>query len=128
MRAAVFLTFCSGTLLKWKSATAAALTTMPAGARFSNTFSRISAAVRTGISSTPGGGGFGQRIAHLAAGTVGDVAHRVEGLLGGAGGDQHGLAFQVLPSARFALNGFHDGRGGGQPAGAGHAARQVDAV
>ena len=44
MRAAVFLTFWVGTLLKWKSATAAALITIPAGPRFSMTFSRISAA------------------------------------------------------------------------------------
>ena len=117
IRAAVFLTFCVGTLARWKSATAAALITMPAASRCSNTASRISAAVRTGTTSTPRGrsrctgpetrmtraprgrGGFGQRVAHLAAGAVGDVAHRVERLLRGPGGDQHGLAFQVAAPA-----------------------------
>ena len=92
---------------------------MLAGARCSITWSRISTAVRTGITSTPRGGGrctgpgnqhhagaarrggFGQRVAHLAAGAVGDVAHRVERLLRGPGGDQHGLAFQVAASAQL---------------------------
>ncbi len=74
------------------------------------------------------GGGFGQRVAHLAAGTVGDVAHRVERLLGGAGGDQHGFAFQVAAPARFALDGLGDGLRIGQAARAGHAAGQVAAL
>ena len=36
---------------------------------------------------TPGGGGFGDGVAHLAGGVVGEVAHRVQGLLSGTGGD-----------------------------------------
>ncbi len=36
-----------------------------------------------------------QRVAHFAARTIGEIAHRVERLLRGPGGDQHRLAFQV---------------------------------
>ncbi len=44
-----------------------------------------------------------QRVAHLAAGAVRDVADRVDRLLRGAGGDQHGFAFQVAAFADFEL-------------------------
>ena len=71
------------------------------------------AAVRTGIISTRAGGAsetgpetritrrrvsrsLSQRVAHLSAGAVGDVAHRVERFLRGPGRDQNGLAFQVM--------------------------------
>ena len=43
-----------------------------------------------------GGGGLCDGVAHLAGGVVGEVAHRVQGLLGGTGGDQHPQAFHVL--------------------------------
>ena len=38
--------------------------------------------------------------AHLAAGQVGDAAHRVDGLEGGPSGDQHALAGQTLWAGR----------------------------
>ena len=41
-------------------------------------------------------GGFGQRIAHLAGGMVGQVAHRVQRFLGGAGGHRHPQALHIL--------------------------------
>ncbi len=42
------------------------------------------------------GGGARDRKTHLAAGVVGDAAHRVDGLEGGPGGDQHRAAGQQL--------------------------------
>ncbi len=147
MRAAVFLTFWSGTLLRWKSATAAALMTMPAEVQVLHHLRRaFRRAVRTWMTSTPrgggrwtgpetridagaaGGGGFGQRVAHLAAGAIGDVADRVERFLGGAGGDQHGLAFEIAALVGGAFDGGGDGFGIGQASGAGHAAGQIAAV
>ena len=52
--------------------------------------------------------GFGQRIAHLAAGAVGDVAHRVERLLRGPGGDQEGFALEVPSRCRRLGHRFDD--------------------
>ena len=91
---------------------------MVASARCSITALRISTAVWTRITVTPCGcgklhragnqnhtratlgRGFGECVAHLAAGAVGDEAHRVERLLRGAGGDQNGFAFEILGGAR----------------------------
>ncbi len=47
------------------------------------------------------GGRFGQRITHLAAGTVGNEAHRIERLLRGTGGDENSLAFQIARCAKL---------------------------
>ncbi len=52
----------------------------------------------------PRRGLFGQRVSHLAAGPVGDVAHRVQRLLRRSGGDQHRLAFQILRTASLDLD------------------------
>jgi hypothetical protein len=85
-------------------------------------------AVRTAISFTPcGGGGLGQGIAHLAAGAVGDVAHRVERLLRGTGRHQHRFALQVAwPQQTRDVRG-DDFRVRQTPR-AGHAAGQVAAA
>ncbi len=75
-----------------------------------------------------GGRGFGERVAHLAAGAIGDVAHRIERLLGGAGRNQHGLALQVAALVGGAFDRSGDGFGVSQTSGAGHPAGEVSAA
>ena len=73
-------------------------------------------------------GGFGQGISHLAAGTVADEAHRIDRLVGWSGGDENGLAFQVLLDAQHGERGFDDLFGFGETSGADHAAREISAA
>ncbi len=70
----------------------------------------------------------GQRVAHFSAGTVGEVAHGVERLLGGPGGDERHFAFQVVARHGRALDGGGDGFGIGEPSRADHPASQVAAL
>jgi len=108
--------------------------------------SRISTAVCTPINSAPGGGdrchgpadqdyprtarhrSFRERIAHLAAGAIGDVAHRVERLLRGTGGDQYGLTIQIVGTTALAFDRGGDRLGIRQPAGTDHPAGQISAI
>ena len=52
----------------------------------------------------PAGGGPGDGVAHPAGGVVGEIAHRVQRLPGGAGGDQHPQARHVLGVAHGVLH------------------------
>ena len=54
-------------------------------------------------------GGVGQRVAHLARRAIGQIANRVEVFARGAGGDQHGLAREVVANAKHCLNRAGDG-------------------
>jgi hypothetical protein len=69
--------------------------------------------------------GFGQGVAHLAAGAVAEEADGVESLAGAAGGDQDDLACQVVEAAKGAEDGVGDGLGLGHAACAHHAAGQL---
>ncbi len=98
---------------------------------------------RTGTQSTPSGilqirgaadenyaraatmRGFGERVAHFAGGAIGEEADRVEVFAGGTGGDENRLSGEIVTQAEDFANFFYDGFGGGQAAGAGHAAGQV---
>ena len=51
-----------------------------------------------------GGGGPGNGVAHAPGGVVGEIAHRIQRLLGGAGGDQNPQALHVPPVAYGVLH------------------------
>jgi len=70
---------------------------------------------RTGIQR-----GLGQGVALLAGGAVGQVAHRVQGLLRPAGGDDHAPATQAAPAAKHAPDVADQRRGFRQPPPADH--------
>ena len=57
---------------------------------------------------TPEHGRVGDGIAHFAAGMVGEIAHRVERLLGGAGGDENPKALKILLTGENGLNSVID--------------------
>ena len=67
----------------------------------------------------------GDGVAHLTGGVVGEVAHRIQGLLGGAGGDQHMAALQVVGQSQAAENVVHQLLGLRHPPGAHRSAGQV---
>ena len=45
-------------------------------------------------------GGIGQRVAHAAGGAIGQIANRVEIFASGPGGDEHGLAREIVADAQ----------------------------
>ena len=69
--------------------------------------------------------GFGQRVAHLAAGAVAEEADGVESLARAAGGDEHDFAGQIVAAAKSAEDRAGDGLGLGHAARAHHAAGQL---
>src|ERR1039458_3848528 len=75
-------------------------------------------------------GGFGEGVAHLAAGAVAEKADGVDGLAGASGGDEDGLAVKVLcgRGLQGGEHGLGDGVDVGEAAGAGHAAGEVAAA
>ena len=109
-----FLILCSSSCAGRQSATAAVATKMSCAGAAGSTASNICCALVTSMRRTPRGvgrctgpatsvtcgaglgGGARDREAHLAAAQVGDAAHRVDGLEGRAGGDQHAAAGQQL--------------------------------
>ena len=52
----------------------------------------------------PEHGRVGDGIAHFAAGMVGEIAHRIQGLLGGAGGDENPKALKILLTGENGLD------------------------
>ena len=58
--------------------------------------------------------GFGNGIAHFAAGPIADETHGINGFLSWAGGDQHNIAFQILWAEQQAGNFLSNGDGFGQ--------------
>ena len=70
-------------------------------------------------------GGFGQGVAHFAAGAVADEANRIEGLARAAGGDQNDFASQIVAAAQRGEHRVGDGLRLGHAAGADHAAGQI---
>ena len=71
---------------------------------------------------------FGERVSHLAAGAIAEIAHRIDGLVGRSGGDEHGLAREVLRDAEALQRGRDDLFRFGQTSRADHAAGQISAA
>ena len=71
---------------------------------------------------------FRQRVAHLAAGAVAEIAHRIDRLMRRSSRNQHRLARQVLRNAKALQRRGDDVLGIGQSSSADHAARQIPAV
>src|ERR1019366_4931435 len=75
-------------------------------------------------------GGFRERVAHLAAGTVAEEADRVDRLAGASGGDEDGFAGEVLLGslAEHGEDRLGDGLDVGEAARAGHSTSEIGAV
>ena len=130
-----FLIFCSPALATRQSATAAAKMPISAGSA-SSTAASMSRALSTCTVVTPGGigqvdragdqrharaglcRGFRDGVALLAGGAVGDVAHRIDGLVRRPGRDDHMLAGKRSRRRQQALDGRRDLQRLGHAAGA----------
>ena len=69
--------------------------------------------------------GFGESVAHFAGRAIGEEADRIEVFARGAGGDEHRLSGEIVAQAEDFANFLRDGFGGGEAAGARHAAGEV---
>ena len=70
-------------------------------------------------------GGFGEGVAHASAGTVGEIADRVDLFARGTGGDENRFAGKILRRAERFEDGGDDGVIFGEASGTGHAAGEV---
>ena len=69
--------------------------------------------------------GFGEGVAHFAAGTIAEEADGIEGFAGASGGDEHDFAGEIVATAEGVEHGVGDGFGFGHAAGADHAAGEL---
>src|SRR5690348_7241073 len=73
----------------------------------------------------PARGSFGEGVAHFAGRAVGQETHGIEILARWTCGDENGLTHEVLAKTEHIANFLRDRFGGGEAAGASHAAGEI---
>src|SRR5580692_4838212 len=68
---------------------------------------------------------FGQGVTHFAGGAIGEETDWINVFAGWTSGDENGLSGEIVAQAEHVANYLDDGFGGGEAAGAGHAAGEV---